>query len=165
MLFYLNLHNSSSAPPKSWNTSSIYGCIVDATVDVGLHSPEYLAALLGMRREHNILYIWHQKQLKSLDSTMYAGRDAKTPMHQHTLQWCTYGSKVSKLIETMTLFCSCTCWFQEDPPVVTDLEPVLMQFIQGRKGLVVSGTLAIGEDWGDKREKWIDCAKHRMFWK
>lgn len=78
MLFYLNLHNSTSAPLKSWNTSSIYGCIVGATVDVGLHSPEYLAALLGMRREHNILYIWHQKQLKILNGTMYAGRDAKT---------------------------------------------------------------------------------------
>lgn len=48
MLFYLNVHNSTSAPLKSWNTSSIYGCIVDATVDVGLHSLEYLAALLGM---------------------------------------------------------------------------------------------------------------------
>lgn len=79
MLFYLIFHNSTSAPLKSWNTSSIYGCIVGATVDVGLHSPEYLAALLKMRQEHNILYIWHQKQLKSLDSTMHAGRNTKTP--------------------------------------------------------------------------------------
>lgn len=83
MLFYLNFRNSTSAPLKSWNTFSIYGCIVDATIDVGLHSPEYLTALLGVRRERNILYIWHQKQLKSLDSTMYAGREAKTP----TMVW------------------------------------------------------------------------------
>lgn len=61
---------------------------------------------------------------------------------------------LSKLIVTMILFCSRTCWVQEDPPVVSDLEPVLMQFIQGKskKGFdcfnhVGSvGTLAVGED-------------------
>lgn len=61
---------------------------------------------------------------------------------------------LSKLIVTRILFCSCTCWFQEDPPVVTDLEPLLIQFIQGTskkgfdclKNIGSVETLAVSED-------------------
>lgn len=53
--FDLNLRNSASAPLKSGNTSSIYGCIVDAmwTSD---SSHQHIWLLDG-----NITYIWHQK--------------------------------------------------------------------------------------------------------